>query len=637
MTTVRIPDDDSTLRLALNDANIPTLMMVIMQLTGDYSMLDGEIRPARDAMIFGEGTRAMTEEQMAEIRERAFIELKAFRGAGRELPPIPDAQTLSRMLTFCMGEEVSEEYVPLVMDEMDLAGTSGKGTVLPTDVTQDFRVLIIGAGISGLCAAIQLEQMGIPYTLIEKNDTVGGTWYENTYPECGVDTPNHFYSYSFEPNHDWSSFYSKRDELYHYLKHCVDKYGVRPHIRFRTEVEACRYDEVAAVWHVQVGQADGRRETLTANVVISGVGQLNRPKTPAFVGAESFQGVAFHSARWEHNHDLNGKRIVVIGTGASAMQFVRSTAERAKHLTIFQRSAHWALHNPYYHREVTEGKKWLLKHVPYYAKWHRFRLFWASGDGLHASLFTDPDWPHPDRAMNATNDHHRDLFTRYIVDQLGDHTELIEQVVPDYPPFGKRMLIDNDWYRTLTRDDVTLIAEEVSHIVEDGVVSASGEHLPADVIIYATGFHPNKFLWPMHIVGQGGKVLSEVWGDDPRAYLGLTVPNFPNLFCLYGPNTNLAHGGSIIFHAECQVRYIMKCLTGMIERGIKTMTCRPDVHDAYNADVDAAHEQMVWTHEGMNNWYKNDAGRVTSVSPWRLVDYWRMTHEPDFNDFILTD
>ncbi len=424
--------------------------------------------------------------------------------------------------------------------------------------------------------------------------------------------------------------------MHGYLEACADKYGVRPHVRFATEVETCTYDEAAAIWRVRVHRQDGTRETLDANVVISGVGQLNRPKTPAFEGAESCQGVAFHSARWQHDQVLDGKNVVVIGTGASAMQFVRFTADRAEHLTIFQRSAHWALHNPYYHREVTDAKKWLLKHVPFYAKWYRFRLFWASGDGLHASLFTDPDWPHPERSMSATNDHHRRLFTRYIMDQLGDHTELIDKVVPAYPPFGKRMLIDNDWYRTLTRDDVTLITEEVGRIVEDGVISASGEYVPADVIIYATGFHPNKFLWPMEIVGRDGKVLSEVWGEDPRAYLGLTVPDFPNLFCLYGPNTNLAHGGSIIFHAECQVRYIIQCLTGMLQRGIIAMECRTDVHDAYNEEVDAAHEQMVWTHEGMNNWYKNEAGRVTSVSPWRLVDYWRMTHEPDFDDFVLT-
>jgi 4-hydroxyacetophenone monooxygenase len=251
-------------------------------------------------------------------------------------------------------------------------------------------------------------------------------------------------------------------------------------------------------------------------------------------------------------------------------------------------------------------------------------------------LVVDPEWPHPERAVNEVNDGMRAIFTQYMADQIGDDPELLAKVTPTYPPFGKRMLQDNgSWLAALKRDNVDLVTEVITEITRDAVRCADGSEYPTDVIVFATGFHANRFLWPMEVVGRGGVSLRAQWGDDPRAYLGISVPRFPNLFCLYGPGTNLAHGGSIIFHSECQVRYVMGCLMALLRGGFSAMDCREQIHDAFCERFDARHATLVWSHPGMNSWYKNASGRVTTTSPWRLVDYWRWTKEPELDDYDL--
>jgi 4-hydroxyacetophenone monooxygenase len=292
--------------------------------------------------------------------------------------------------------------------------------------------------------------------------------------------------------------------------------------------------------------------------------------------------------------------------------------------------------NPRYHARVSEQKKWLLQHLPFYARWHRFLLFWPAADGLMPSLEVDPEWPHPERSVNAVNDVMREIFTQYMAAQIGDDAELLAKVVPAYPPFGKRMLQDNGtWLTTLKRDNVELVTAPIVEITPSGLRCAGAEY-EVDVLVFATGFQANRFLWPMDIVGRDGDTLRQRWGEEPRAYLGITVPGFPNLFCLYGPGTNLAHGGSIIFHSECQVRYVMGCLVALLGGGHAAMDCRREVHDAYAARFDQRHAKMVWSHPGMNSWYKNAGGRVLTTSPWRLVDYWRWTREPVMADFVLS-
>jgi len=632
-----IVEDDAFIAAALERASIPTLIMSLVHLTGDASWLRGPIRP-QPAMM-GDVQGGLAEEDKAKIRALALDALKAYRDGGCRLPPPPSPETILEMMSFLVGQTVAAEYVPMMLEEMALDGRDARDLEwddVPRERRRAFRVLVIGAGMSGLLAAVRLEEAGIPYVVIEKSASVGGTWLENTYPGCRVDVANHFYCYSFEPNPRWSEFYSRQAELRDYFERCSVKYGVREHIRFRTEVVAARFDEASGCWRVEVRSDDGRTETLGANAVISGVGQLNRPKLPEIEGRQSFAGPAFHSARWEHEHALAGRRVGVVGTGASAFQLVPEVAKEAERLFVFQRSAPWMVANPHYHARVSEEKKWLLERVPYYGRWYRFLLFWPGSDGLWPSLVVDPEWTDPARSVGPANDMMREIFTANIRAQIGDVPELFAKVVPTYPPFGKRMLQDNgSWLAALKRPNVELVTDPITRITPRGIVCDGGREIPLDVIVYATGFHANKFLWPMRIEGRGGVALADVWGDDPKAYLGMTVPGFPNLFCLYGPGTNLAHAGSIIFHSECQVRYVMGCLKALLARGSSTIECRREVNDAYQRRFDDMHARMVWSHPGMTSWYKNKHGRVTTTSPWRLVDYWTWTKEPALDDFEL--
>jgi 4-hydroxyacetophenone monooxygenase len=632
-----ITADDASIARALESASVPTLLMSLVHLTGDLGILRGAIRP--HAALPGDVQGSLSDADKAAVRAQALDALRNYRDRGCTLPPPPSPETIHAMMSFLVGQPVPAEYVPMMLEEMALDGRDARDVAweqVPAATRSRFRVLVIGAGMSGLLAAIRLEEAGIPYLVVEKNDGVGGTWLENSYPGCRVDIANHFYCYSFEPNHDWSEFFAQRAELRAYFERCATDHGVRAKIRFGTEVFAMRWDERRAQWAAHVRGKDGAEETLVANAVISAVGQLNRPKRPAIPGLESFAGPVFHSAQWRHDVSLDGKRVAVIGSGASAFQLVPEVAKVAGQLDVFQRSPCWMVPNANYHRRVNDGKKWLLKHVPYYGRWYRFLLFWPGSDGLLPSLVVDPEWPHPERSVSAANDMMRNIFTEYLRSQIRDDPELLAKVVPGYPPFGKRMLQDNgSWLAALQRDNVELVTDGIRAIEPDAIVCESGARHPADVIVLATGFHANRFLWPIEVVGRDGALLGDVWGDDPKAYLGITVPGFPNLFCLYGPGTNLAHAGSIIFHSECQVRYAMGCLRELLGRNRAAMDCKPDVCDDYIARFDAAHAKLVWSHPGMTSWYKNAKGRVTTTSPWRLVDYWRWTKAPDLADYTL--
>jgi 4-hydroxyacetophenone monooxygenase len=486
-----------------------------------------------------------------------------------------------------------------------------------------------------LCAAIRLQQAGIPFTILEKNATVGGIWRDNRYPGAGVDTPNHLYSYSFAP-YDWSMYFALRDELHAYLEHVTEKFNLRPHIRFNTEVESLNYDKESQRWTVFVKHTDGAREALKANIVISAVGIFNPIKLPNIKGLERFAGPCFHTAEWPANLDLTGKRVAMIGNGASGMQTGPEIQHIVKSLTIFQRSAHWVAPNEQFRKPIPEELRFLLREVPMYRTWYRLRIGWTFGDRLHSALQKDPTWPYADRSLNKINDSHRAYFTQYIVSEIGDRTELLDKVVPTYPPFGKRMLMDNGWYRMLRNEKVTLVSDPIVEIGPDRIITKDGAEHEADVLVVATGFDVLRFLTAFEARGRSGRSLREVWNDDDaRAYLGLSIPDFPNFFCLYGPNLQPGHGGSFMFLAEMQVRYIMDMLKKMLTRGLGAVECRQDVHDAYNERIDQAHENMVWTHPGMETYYRNARGRVVVNSPYRNATFYDMTRTANLGDFIV--
>ncbi len=630
--------DDAAIARALADAHLPCLLAALVHLTGNPAPL----REAGTLTLgaFGGEQGGMSPEAQARARDVALEALRAYRDAGCPAPaPLPD-ETVREIMGFLTGGQVPEHYLPLLIEELALGGpdTASRRWLegVPAEARAGMHAIVIGAGMSGIAAAIRLQQHGIPFTILEKNADVGGTWLENTYPGCRVDVPNHMYSYSFEPEHDWPQFYSTQPRLLEYFRGVADRHALRAHICFETSVEEAIWDDARAVWSVRARGADGSVQTLTAPVLISAVGQLNRPQYPSIPGRERFRGAAFHSAEWNHDADLAGKRVAVIGTGASAFQFVPEIAPAVRELRVFQRSAPWLVPTPNYHEDVPAGMQWLLRHVPFYAKWSRFWLFWQLTDGIMPMVRRDPTWQDDGRAISPANDLLRRMLTGLIAMQLGDRPDLLAASVPDYPPGAKRMLRDNGvWFPALKRENVRLVTRAITEITETGLVTEDGEHHEVDVLIYGTGFQASRFLTPMRVVGRKGLDLNDTWGGDARAYLGITVPDFPNLFLMYGPNTNIVVNGSIIFFSECEVRYIMGCIDLLLRTGARSMDVKHDVHDVYNRRVDAENARMAWGVPGVHSWYKNAKGRVSQNWPFALIDFWNATQAPSPDDFEL--
>ncbi len=616
----------------LADAEASTLLMVLVQLTGEMDLLD---RYTPFLSKPGEFDHHIPEAELDALLSRLADVLL---DPGHKAPEIAPDQLHKMMNAFCQ-EEVSERYLPMLFEDLGFTTPDKhmeKASPAARNRAEHFKVLVIGAGASGICAGIKLSEAGISYEIVERNEDVGGVWHENTYPDCGVDSANHLYCYSFALNHNWSRYYVRQEELKGYLRDSAKQYGVLEHVTFNREVVSVRYDTAQNVWHCEIRQPDGSIKTQTANAVICAVGQLNQPAIPNIKGLDDFAGTQMHTARWNHDYDFAGKKVAMVGTGASGMQAGPAIAPDTEKMTIYQRSAPWVIPRHNYHNMVTDNVKWVLANVPHYAAWYRFLLFWAYGDGVHDALIRDPERKGGSLSISERSESIRKLWTQYVDEVMADRPDLRDKVLPDYAPFGKRSLRDNAWYETLKSDNVELNTDGIDHIEADAIVDRKGVRHETDAIIWATGFNASRMVYPMDVVGASGTRLRDIWGeDDPRAYLGICVPDFPNFFLTYGPNTNLAHGGSIIFQAECQVHYIVECLEMLLESGKQAMECTKEAHDEYNRRLDAALSQMVWTHEGVTNWYQNKGGRVTTNSPWRLVEYWEMTREPERDAFEL--
>ncbi|WP_373086785.1 flavin-containing monooxygenase, partial [Sneathiella sp.] len=540
----------------------------------------------------------------------------------------PDNVRLAQMLTIAMSEEVPEEYGDIIAAGMAFQQPERD---MPPSI-KDKSAIVIGGGVSGMCAGIELQQLGMKYTLFEKNEDFGGTWFENRYPGCGVDTPSLTYTFSCRPN-DWTKYFPLRDEIEGYLLDTAQHFKLYENTRFNRRVEDARWNEKTGKWDVRITNPDGKAEVHSADYLFSAVGILNIPKYPTIDGLDSFEGDIYHTSRWPDDADLSGKRVAVIGNGASGMQIVPAIADEVATLTILARSKQWAAPFPQFRKDVPEGVRYLMQVVPLYRAWLEQRLSWTFNDRVHGTLFRDPDWDHPDRAVNAINDGHRRAFTRYVTEQLGDREDLIADVLPGYPPFAKRMLLDNGWYRTLRKPNVRLVPEHLARVEGKRLISSSGEEVEADVIILATGFQTTRVLGSYDVVGRDGRILRELWGeDDAAAYLGTLVPGFPNFFILLGPNVGSGHGGSMIRNIENQMHYAGEVILSSEEREAETVEVKGEVYEDYRQKIDEAHEKLVWTHPGTENWYRNSKGRVVAITPWRNDAFWRMTRKPHADD-----
>ena len=481
-------------------------------------------------------------------------------------------------------------------------------------MSKQLDVAILGAGVSGLCMGIQLIEAGIEsFAIFEKSQDVGGTWLDNSYPGSGCDVPSHLYSFSFEPNPEWSRAFSPQPEIQRYLRRCAEKYDLLTRIRFGTEIAGARFDEHAGLWRIRTSTG----EEITAKALVSGLGQLNRPHVPDLPGLASFEGTSFHSARWDHQHDLAGERVAVIGNGASALQFIPEIAKTAQRVTVFQRSANWVI--PRNDRRFSEADKARFRRHPLLVR--ALRAFIWSMLEIRFLAFLRESWF--SRRMTR-------MATAYLHAQVSDPV-LRAKLTPDYPIGCKRILISDDYYQALVRPNVEVVSEPIERVTRDAVVTTDGVARPADTIVFGTGFETTGFLAPLAIEGLGGAKLDEVWREGAEAHLGVTVAGFPNLFLLYGPNTNLGHN-SIIFMIECQVGYAVQCIAELRKRRASWLDVRRDVMDRYNQRLQAALAKTTWT-AGCSSWYKTASGKVVNNWSGFTTDYWRRTRHPNWRDY----
>ncbi|MFC4534523.1 flavin-containing monooxygenase [Sphaerisporangium dianthi] len=468
-------------------------------------------------------------------------------------------------------------------------------------------ITIIGSGFAGLCMAIKLKEAGYhDFVILEKDAELGGTWRDNTYPGCACDVPSPMYSFSFELNPGWTRLFAPQREIWDYMRACAEKYGLMPHLRLGKKVSALSYLDGEHRWRVST--EDG--ETFTTNAVVAGLGGLHVPSLPDIPGRESFTGPAFHSARWDHALDLTGKRVAVVGTGASAVQFVPRIAPVVRKLHVFQRTAPWIQPKP--DVPLSERTRRTLRAFPPAGRALRDGVYWLL-ETRALGFAVDP------RLMKA----HRAVALRHLAAQVPE-PELRAKLTPGYTIGCKRILLASDYYPALRRDNVELVTDRISEIRERSIVDATGREHPVDVLIYGTGFDVAESLGGQRITGRNGLELQEAWSGGIQAYLGTVTAGFPNLFFLLGPNTGLGHN-SVVFMIEAQVRYIISCLRLLSAARARALDVRPSAERAYNDGLQRRLDRLVWSKGGCTSWYLDGEGRNRTLWPGFTFEFWART------------
>lgn len=625
--------DTAELRQALQEGEIHTLLMTYVHLSGDVDMLDKFIPHIKSP--YANPPEAIPQELVDELHEK-MLHVLVTPGAAAEGEP-SDA-LMHRMMSAGLAEEVEDEFLPLLYDQIGFrAETPRKERADRAEIDPDFKVLVIGAGMTGLAAGVKLDEAGYNWEIIEKNEEVGGTWWENRYPGVGVDTPSHFYSFSFALNPEWNNYHPVGTDMFAYLKRVADEFGLRRNIQFNTMVEKLVWNEASSVWEVTVRGKDGTEKVIMANAVINGHGPVNRFKWPAIPGLESFEGACLHTATWDTSLDLSGKRVAVIGTGASAAQLIPAIADDAAELYVFQRTRHWVMPSPAEHDIVTDGVKFAMRYIPKYLEWYRFRIYWFAADGLYPNVLLDPHWPSDSPSVSALNEGMRQYALSHLETTFAGRPDLKEKLTPDFPIFSKRIILDRGpYFRSYLNPNVHLEQGGIECVTPKGIKMKDGREIELDVLVCATGFDVANMMGNLEIVGEGGKRLRDEWGtEDARGYFGMLVPGFPNYFHTTGPNSAPNHAAGQNLISERQVNYAIECLDWVNAEGKKALQPSQEAFEVWQDKVDEQMVKMIWSHPRAYSYYNNSKKRNFLSWPWRLIDFWNECQGPRKGDFKL--
>lgn len=632
-----ITESDAELEAIVHGAELPVLLAALAAALGDSSILKGELRPPLTLVdTYAKPHGGMTSAQVDRAQAVALDGLKQLRDRGIRSVGLRPSDEVDAILDFLTNGE--REYWPTLKHELDLAADkNGAPDFQFADLAADreFEVLVVGTGVSGIAACYRLMQAGVPFTVIDEAPALGGTWWKNRYPGVRLDTPTFGYSYSFAQKTDWPHQFAEGAEIHAYLAEVADRAGITEHIRFGTRFEAARWDEQDAQWIVTLTGPNGTEER-RFHAVISALGQLDRPLIPDFAGIETFAGRAVHSQDWDESVDVDGKRVVVIGTGASAYQIVPAIYQGVAELTVFQRSAPWMIPADSYHEPTTETFDWLQRKVPHYGQWFRLWTVLLGIPGRFHTVTAEEGWHGVPLSVSAKNHEVREALIARMAEQYRDRPDLLELAIPNYPPGAKRMLRDNGvWAQALQAPQTTVVSSGVGRITPAGVIDGDGVLHEADVIVFATGFKASDFLDGIEVFGRGGVELHDYWAGDSRAYNGITVPGFPNLFLIYGPNVNGVVAGSGHLMMERAAEYAVGAVGELLRRDARSLEVTEEATDRFVSWVDAGNRKMAWGQDYISNWYQNAAGRVVTIWPYTNVDYWAATQTIADGDYTF--
>jgi 4-hydroxyacetophenone monooxygenase len=625
---------DAEIEDAVAHADPMVLRGLVYQLTGDPDLESIEIKQILAG--FSEIWLPASAEDIALVRKKAADFLKRYRDEGAGRIDVGPEDRLPQSLELITGEAIPPEDLRFYLEELALDPwvRSLQWQAEPDpEALADFTVTIIGAGMGGLNAALRLKQAGIPYTLIEKNDDVGGTWYENSYPGARVDTPSRGYTHLIGVDFGYPNAFCPRDETKRYFDWIADHFELRKDIVFNTEVNALTWNEAEALWEIDLTGPQGRR-VMKSRAVITAVGFLNRPNIPDLPGAADFKGESWHTARWPQDKEWRGKRIAVIGTGATGYQMIPELALEAAHVTVFQRAPQWLFEAPGYRSPLPEQVNWLDRNFPFYSNFTRFRALYRGS--VRKVTDVDPDFGDPN-ASSPVNKLARDTAIATLKRKIADPA-LVELMIPKHPVLSARpLMIDADYsfLEAIQRDNVTLVTSGIKSINSTGIEDCDGTQHDVDIIVYATGFRAHDYLYPMTITGRDGKTINELWAKDgARAYLSLMMPGFPNLFSSYGPNTNgLLHVSGL---QEMSALYIMMLIERAILDGKRTIEVTEDAYWRYNRLVDERNREKVWSDPRTQSYYwSHKHNRSITQNPFTAPEMWSFLKNPDFGDLKI--
>jgi 4-hydroxyacetophenone monooxygenase len=628
--------DCSFIERAVSYANINALRMALYQATRDPEI--GAI-PTKRVVRAGAESLTIEPEDQARIRRKAveFLRIHAGDQADQEI----SNEERDELVQMAEGRDVNAHDLNMhrlnpSFDEFPHEARWSDGNQVP----DGFTVAIIGGGLSGIAMAVHLERVGIPYHLFERRSEVGGVWSINTYPDARVDTASVLYQFSFEKNHPWTEHFARQNEVRCYLEGVARKWGVREKIRFSHDVQLARYDAQRCEWDLDIKVAGERMVRHTASVVVSASGLFATPRTLDVPGVENFEGQIVHTTQWRDGVDCAGKKVAIIGNGSTGVQLLSSISAVADSVYVCQRTPQWISPRPGYGAPIEQELRWLADAMPYYWNWDKF----VAGMGqmeLWKLLLVDDQWIREGGKVNPRNDALRETLKGYIAEQVEGRQDLVDVLVPDYPPMTRRPVVDNNWYASLLRDNVELVADSVASFDEHALYTGGGRRLDVDLVVAAIGFDAQRYLWPTQYYGERGISLEQQWAKEgPKAYLGMTVPGFPNLFMLYGPNSQPVAGGcGLPEWFEIWSGYIAQAIIAMIESGNAAMSVRPDVHEEYNRRLDEEADRTVYLMDDSaktKNYYVNDFGRLQVNIPFTGEQFFAMLAQPTLSDFELT-